>query len=34
MHDKRNNAIAQVLQRLMKPRRRIGFPIPGEDDDP
>jgi hypothetical protein len=36
VHDERINAIAEVLQRMMEPpaepRRRVGFPIPGEED--
>ena len=36
VHDERINAIAEVLQRMMEPpsepRRRVGFPIPGEAD--
>ena len=35
VHDERINAIAEVLHRMMEPppepRRRIGFPIPGEE---
>ncbi len=38
VHDHRINTIAEVLQRLIEPppepRRRVGFPIPGEDGEP
>jgi hypothetical protein len=38
LHDEQINAISEVLQQMMErpaePRRRIGFPIPGEEAQP